>query len=359
MSRVLMAMSGGIDSSVAAMLLLKEGYELVGVTYRTFDSISRGCMEKEKGCCSVDSLFEAGRIARELGFEHHILDLRQEFRENVIQNFVDEYLHGRTPNPCVMCNSKIKWGRLLEVADEYGCDYIATGHYARICRNGGRWYLRKGYDYGKDQTYFLWTLTQDNLSRTIFPLGKLTKAEVRKIAFEQGYVKLSRKRESQEICFIPDNDYRTFLAANVEGYNEKYGPGYFVDTQGKILGMHRGIPNYTIGQRKGLGIALGHPVFVVAIRPEDNTVVLGSREELKGKEFFAGNINLMKYSNIPEGMEVTAKIRYRNEGKAASLYPGGDRVRVVFHDTIDSITPAQSAVFYEGDDVVGGGVIAV
>lgn len=351
-------MSGGIDSTVAAMLLLKQGYELVGVTYRTFDNISRGCMEKEKGCCSVDSLFEAKRMAQELGFEHHILDIRQEFEEHVIRNFIDEYLHGRTPNPCVICNSTIKWGKLLETADELGCDSIATGHYARIGKLDDRWYLRKGADFSKDQTYFLWTLTQENLSRTIFPLGELTKTEVRKIAFEQGYEKLSRKRESQEICFIPDNDYRTFLAAHVENYNEKYGPGYFVDTQGKKLGLHKGYPNYTIGQRKGLGIALGQPMFVLAIHPEDNTVVLGTKEELQGKTFFVQNINLMKYSHIPEGKGITAKIRYRTEGKSASLYPEGNRIRVVFHETIDSITPGQSAVFYEGDDVVGGGVIA-
>lgn len=351
-------MSGGIDSTVAAMLLLKQGYELVGVTYRTFDNISRGCMEKEKGCCSVDSLFEAKRMAQELGFEHHILDIRQEFEEHVIHNFIDEYLRGRTPNPCVICNSTIKWGKLLETADELGCDFIATGHYARIGKLDDRWYLRKGADFSKDQTYFLWTLTQENLSRTIFPLGELTKTEVRKIAFEQGYEKLSRKRESQEICFIPDNDYRTFLAAHVENYNEKYGPGYFVDTQGKKLGLHKGYPNYTIGQRKGLGIALGQPMFVLAIHPEDNTVVLGTREELQGKTFFAQNINLMKYAYIPEGKGITAKIRYRTEGKTASLYPEGNRIRVVFHENIDSITPGQSAVFYEGDDVVGGGVIA-
>ena len=351
-------MSGGIDSTVAAMLLLKQGYELIGVTYRTFDNISRGCMEKEKGCCSVDSLFEAKRMAQELGFEHHILDIRQEFEEHVIRNFIDEYLRGRTPNPCVICNSTIKWGKLLETADELGCDFIATGHYARIGKLDDRWYLRKGADFSKDQTYFLWTLTQENLSRTIFPLGELTKTEVRKIAFEQGYEKLSRKRESQEICFIPDNDYRTFLAAHVENYNEKYGPGYFVDTQGKKLGLHKGYPNYTIGQRKGLGIALGQPMFVLAIHPEDNTVVLGTREELQGKTFFAQNINLMKYAHIPEGKGITAKIRYRTEGKTASLYPEGNRIRVVFHENIDSITPGQSAVFYEGDDVVGGGVIA-
>ena len=251
--KVLMAMSGGIDSTVAAMLLQEQGYELIGVTYRTFDNISRGCLEKEKGCCSVDSLFEAKRMAEDMGFEHRILDIRKEFKDRVIANFIDEYLQGRTPNPCVVCNSTIKWGKLIETADEQGCDFIATGHYARIGKQGNRWYLRKGADSSKDQTYFLWTLTQENLARTLFPLGELTKPEVRKIAYDHGYEKLSRKGESQEICFIPDNDYRAFLTEQVENFAEKYGPGYFVDATGKKLGMHKGFPHYTIGQRKGLG----------------------------------------------------------------------------------------------------------
>lgn len=357
MPKVLMAMSGGIDSTVAAMLLLEQGYELVGVTYRTFDTISRGCLEKEKGCCSVDSLFEAKRMAQDLGFEHHILDIRQEFKDHVIRNFIDEYLQGRTPNPCVICNSTIKWGKLLETADELGCEYIATGHYARIGTQAGRYYLRKGADTAKDQTYFLWTLTQENLARTIFPLGELTKPEVRQLALQHGYEKLSKKGESQEICFIPDNDYRSFLASQVENYAENYGPGNFIDTSGKVLGQHKGYPNYTIGQRRGLGIALGQPMFVVAIRAEENAVVLGTKEELQGKTFYAREVNLMKYAAIPEGLTVTAKIRYRNEGKTASLYPEAEGLRVVFHDSIDSITPGQSAVFYEGEDVVGGGII--
>lgn len=350
-------MSGGIDSTVAAMLLLEQGYELVGVTYRAYDSISRACMEKEKGCCSVDALFEAKRMAEDLGFEHHILDIRQEFREKVIADFIGEYLHGRTPNPCVVCNSVIKWGRLSALADELGCEYIATGHYARIGRQDGRFYLRKGVDETKDQTYFLWSLTQENLARTIFPLGELTKPRVRRIASGHGYEKLSKKGESQEICFIPDNDYRAFLASQVEDYAGKYGPGWFTDTSGKRLGEHKGFPNYTIGQRKGLGIALGQPMFVVAIRPEENVVVLGTREELQGKTFYVRKVNLMKYAGIAEGQEVTVKIRYRNAGGKASLFPETGRLRVVFHERMDSITPGQSAVFYEGEDVVGGGVI--
>lgn len=355
--KVLMAMSGGIDSTVAAMLLLEQGYELIGVTYRTFDNISRGCMEKEKGCCSVDSLFEAKRMAEELGFPHVVLDIRKEFKDTVIVNFIDEYLHGRTPNPCVICNSTIKWGKLIETADDLGCQFIATGHYACIGKEDGRYFLKKGIDESKDQTYFLWTLTQENLARTIFPLGELTKPEVREIALRHGYEKLSKKTESQEICFIPDNNYRTFLAEQVEDYKEMYGPGLFVDTSGKKLGEHKGFPNYTIGQRKGLGIALGQPMFVVSIDAKENRVVLGTKEELQSSVFYAKDINRMKCAEIPEGLEVMAKIRYRNHGGLASLFPEGNRLKVVFHDGMDSITPGQSAVFYDDGDVIAGGII--
>lgn len=355
--RVLMAMSGGIDSSVAAMLLREQGYELIGVTYRVYDQISQACLEKEKGCCSVNAIFEAKHMAQQMGFEHHILDIREDFRKLVITNFIDEYLQGHTPNPCVLCNSVIKWGKLIEMADSLGCDYIATGHYARIGHENGRYFLRKGIDETKDQTYFLWTLTQENLARTLFPLGELTKTEVRQIALQRGYERLSKKSESQEICFIPDNNYRTFLAEHVENYATKYGPGSFVDTSGKILGQHQGFPNYTIGQRKGLGIALGRPMFVVAVDPQRNEVVLGTREELQGFHFSAKNINLMKYPTLPDNFEVSAKIRYRNAGFPATLRHEGNGLQGEFHTPVDSITPGQSAVFYEGPDVIGGGII--
>ncbi|MDR1414949.1 MAG: tRNA 2-thiouridine(34) synthase MnmA [Odoribacteraceae bacterium] len=356
--RVLVAMSGGVDSSVAAILLKEQGYDLRGVTYRVYDQISRACMEKETGCCSVNAIFEAREMATRLGFEHHILDARAFFRENVIREFVDNYLAGRTPNPCVTCNARVKWGKLLEMADELHCDYIATGHYARVAREGGRYFLRAGADRTKDQTYFLWPLTGENLARTLFPLGDLTKAAVREIARERGFEQLSRKGESQEICFIPGDDYRAFLADNVEGFAERFAPGWFVDGAGNRLGRHQGFPRYTIGQRKRLGIALGRPAFVTAIRPERNEVVLGTREELQGKEFRARPFHLVKRADVPDGHEVTVKIRYRNAGAAATLHPEGDSLLVRFRESMDAITPGQSAVFYEGDDVLGGGVIA-
>ncbi|MBO8439980.1 MAG: tRNA 2-thiouridine(34) synthase MnmA [bacterium] len=356
-----MAMSGGIDSSVAAILLKEQGYELVGATYRTFDGISRECLAKEKGCCSVDSIMEARRMAHDMGFEHHIIDLRQTFRESVIADFIDEYLHGRTPNPCVVCNSEIKWGKLQQVADSLGCDYIATGHYARISTDEtGRFFLRKGVDAHKDQTYFLWRLTQENLSRTLFPLGEMTKAEVRAVAAAHGYVKLSRKSESQEICFIPDNDYRHFLASNVESYAERYGEGYFVDTDGNVLGRHKGYPNYTIGQRKGLGIALGRPVYVVRIEPKTNRVVLGEREDLLSRSCRIKRVNMMKMADFIDGMEVMAKMRYKSRPGLATIWHDGDGIRVDFREPMESVTPGQSAVLYGGDgwqDVLCAGVI--
>jgi len=343
--RVLIAMSGGIDSSVAAMLLLEQGYELVGCTFRTFDSIKESCFAKEKGCCSVESIMEAKYLAEKLGFEHHILDFRDTFRKHVIANFVEEYRHGRTPNPCVLCNSHIKWGELIKAADEFGCEYIATGHYARIAELNGRFCLCRAADSRKDQTYFLWMLTEENLRRTIFPLGDLTKQQVREIAAEHGFVKLSQKTESQEICFVPDNDYRSFLAS--EGV--KTEPGDYVDAAGKILGKHAGYTNYTIGQRKGLGIALGAPAFVTNINAERNIVTLGAHDDLLTNAvrikdgFFCGN----------PSQPVMAQIRYRSQPSEAQYKDG----ILTFTEPVWAVTPGQSAVMYQNDLLVGGGII--
>ncbi len=355
--RVLMAMSGGIDSTVAAMLLTDQGYELEGVTFRSWDNVSTACLEKETGCCTVDSIFEAKAIADQFGFRHQILDIRKKFESTVIENFVSEYLKGRTPNPCVVCNSHIKWGEIIKKAEELNCEYIATGHYAQIIHENGRYFIKKGKDTTKDQSYFLWSLTQENLKRTLFPLGELTKTEVRQIAFDKGFVKLSKKRESQEICFIPDNDYRRFLRERVPDFEARFGPGDFVDTSGKILGKHKGYPNYTIGQRKGLEIAVGHPLYVTKIIPGTNTVVLGTRDELTSKVFYVENYNLMKLDGAENEVEVLAKIRYRNNGGMARMRQEGDLLRVEYFDPVESITPGQSAVFYQDDCLIGGGII--
>lgn len=350
-------MSGGIDSSVAAMLLEEQGYELHGLTYRPYDAISPACMEKQTGCCSVDAIFEAKALAFNLGFGHSVLDIRKEFDQTVISDFVTEYLAGRTPNPCVVCNRTIKWGEVIRKADEMGCDYIATGHYAQIGFDHGRYYLVKGYDEAKDQTYFLWQLSQDDLRRTLFPLGHLTKQEVRKIAIDKGYEAISKKRESQEICFIPDNDYRRFIRERIPEIDQKIGKGNYVDSSGKVLGQHQGFPFYTIGQRKGLQIALGQPMYVIAIDAKSNTVVLGERSELDKKELWVDGLNLMKYPRIEGELEVTTKIRYNNKGTLSRISQHHDKLKVEFYEPAWAVTPGQSAVFYEGNDLIGGGLI--
>ena len=343
-----MAMSGGIDSSVAAMLLLEKGYELTGVTFRTFDSIKPSCLAKEKGCCSVESIMEARNLAHRLGFEHHIVDFRDVFREHVIAYFVEEYSHGRTPNPCVMCNSHIKWGVLLEEANRHKCDLIATGHYARIAQQGGHWFLRRAADSHKDQTYFLWMLTEENLSRTVFPLGDLTKDEVRKMAAERGFEQLSKKKESQEICFIPDNDYRSFLAS--EGCEVQ--EGLYVDGEGKVLGRHAGFQNYTIGQRKGLGVALGYPVFVTRIDAENNEVTLGRHDDLLQTEVrLREDMRFLGDSSQP----VQAQIRYRSQPTEAFVDTGQHSLH--FAAPVWAAAPGQSAVIYQDELLVGGGII--
>lgn len=349
--RVLLGMSGGIDSTVSAMLLIEQGYDVVGVTFRTFDSIKESCIAKEKGCCSIESIMEAKHNAERMGFEHHIVDFRDTFRQCVIQNFIDEYMSGHTPNPCVLCNSHIKWGELMRVADELHCDYIATGHYARTKEHEGKIYLAAAADERKDQTYFLWMLTEEQLRRTIFPLGDLTKDEVRTIAREHGYEKLATKRESQEICFIPDNDYRAFLRANVPDYNERVRAGEYVDAQGHVLGKHEGYVNYTIGQRKGLGIALGHPAFVTHIDANTNRVTLGTNDDLYATELRVKGLTVRE---LAEGV-ITAKIRYRSQAVPVTKIDGSC---ITFATPVWGVTPGQSVVLYQDGFVIGGGLIA-
>ena len=355
--KVLVAMSGGIDSTVVALMLHKQGYEVIGITMKTWDYASSGSSSKETGCCNIDSFNDARQAAVQHGFPHFILDIRDEFGDFVIENFVEEYIAGRTPNPCVMCNTHIKWRALLKRANALGCDYIATGHYANIHQGeDGRYYLSKGLDSTKDQSYVLWGLEQDLLSRTLLPLGGYHKTEIRQLAADYGYPELAKKSESYEICFVPDNDYRGFLKRRVDGLEESVRGGWFVDKTGKKLGQHNGYPFYTIGQRKGL-IAMGRPVYVTHIDPDTNTVVLGDLEDLDKSELRVGQLNWQKYEAIEDGMEVLVKIRYKDKGTIGHLYKEEDQVRVELLSAASGIAPGQSAVFYEGDTVIGGGII--
>ena len=355
--KVLVAMSGGVDSSVAAILLKEKGYEVIGLTMKTWDYVTSGSKNKETGCCSLDSINDARNIAVDLGFHHTILDIREEFGDYVIDYFTDEYMNGRTPNPCVLCNTHIKWEALLKRADKLGCKYIATGHYANINSNNGRYFVSKGKDINKDQSYALWGISQENLSRTIFPLGNLKKSEIKKIATDRGYDNLVKKSESYEICFVPDNDYRNFLKQRVKNIDKKVKKGNFIDENGNVLGKHNGYPFYTIGQRKGLGIALGYPVYVTEINKEKNEVIIGTFDELKRNGMYVDKLNFMKYKSIDGRLNSVTKIRYNDKGNESIIEQIDDSIKVYFGDGVNAITPGQAAVFYEENDVIGGGWI--
>ena len=364
--RVLVAMSGGIDSTAAAMMLHEEGYEVVGITMKTWDYANSGGSKKETGCCSLDSINDARGVAVKMGFHHFIVDIREEFGDYVIDNFVDEYLAGRTPNPCVLCNTHIKWSALLKRADALDCEFIATGHYAVVNELNNRKFITKSADLNKDQSYVLWGLTQECLDRTRFPLGHMQKPDVRKYVFNGGFEEFSKKAESYEICFVPDNDYRGFLKRRVPDLEATVKGGQFINTQGVVIGTHEGYPFYTIGQRKGLGKAFGKPMFVTKIVPESNTVVLGEMDELLRNGMSVGKVNLQKYAQIPEdGFEAVTQIRYNDEGslslvKNSNYTSHGNNaggLHVEFFANVKGVAPGQSAVFYEGDDVVGGGII--
>lgn len=354
-------MSGGIDSSVAAVLLHEQGYEVVGMTMKTWDYATAGGSKKETGCCSLDSINDARQVAVELGFPHYIIDIRDEFGDYVIDNFASEYLAGRTPNPCVLCNTHIKWDALLRRADQLGCQFIATGHYAqvRFAPETGRYVVSKGLDEHKDQSYALWGVSQQSLSRTLFPLGQMRKTEIYAEARRRGFTELVNKPESYEICFIPDNDYRSFLRRRVPGLEARVAGGRFVLRDGTEVGRHEGYPFYTVGQRKGLGVALGFPAYVLEIRPEQNEVVLGNYDELASTATTVGQLNLGKVASLAgRGLvPAVAKVRYNHAGAPAFLEQVGDKIRVYFPEPVHAVTPGQAAVFYDGVDVLGGGWI--
>ena len=361
--RILVAMSGGIDSSLAAVLLHEEGYEVIGMTMKTWDYASSGGIKKETGCCSLDSINDARNIAVSLGFPHYILDIREEFGDAVIDHFMGEYLEGRTPNPCVLCNTHIKWDALLRRADRLDCESIATGHYAHIREENHRFVISRGVDTLKDQSYVLWGVSQESLSRTKLPLGHLRKSEIREMAKERGFIELVTKSESYEICFVPDNDYRGFLKRRMPGLEAEVAGGNFVlEGTGKVLGKHQGYPFYTIGQRKGLGMAFGQPMFVTEIRKDTNEVVLGVDKDLFRDGMIVSKLNLQKYDRINGPLETVTKVRYKDPGTPATISQTsdartGDKIEVLFHEGVSAIAPGQAAVFYEGDDVVGGGWI--
>jgi len=350
--RIVVAMSGGVDSSVATYLLKEAGYEVVGIT---MDLVEASCgIERPDTCCSLLAFADARDVSDKLGIEHYIIDYRVEFEREVISYFVNEYLKGRTPNPCIVCNYKIKFGYLLDKAKELKADYIATGHYAKIESKNGRYVIKKAIDTARDQSYFLYRLSQTQLRHTIMPLGEYKKEEVRKIASKLG-LKVHNKHSSQEICFIPNGDYRNFIQQKVKN---QLIPGEIVDKAGGVLGRHQGIAFYTVGQRKGLGIAVGRPLYVIAVDAVKNTIIVGEETDIYTQELIADEINWQAIDKLTQEIEIIAQIRYLHKGAPAIISPLDDgRVKVRFREPQRAITPGQSVVFYQNNMIVGGGVI--
>ena len=353
---VLVAMSGGVDSAVSAYLLKEQGYNLIGVTMKTwgYDDIP----EKDSGCCSLETIYSARNVAAQLGFNHYTIDFTDKFNEIVISNFIDEYLKGHTPNPCVLCNKAIKWGALLEKAEALGAQYIATGHYAKLNHdeNTNRYYVSAAEDKIKDQSYALWRVSQYALSKTLFPLGGFTKTKIREIAKKLG-LKPADTPDSQEICFVPNDDYRQLINIRLPDIDKKLSGGEIVYHDKKI-GTHKGYINYTIGQRRGLNLSLGTPVYVTKIDADNNTIYVDDVEGLYNSSFICNEINLQKTERIDSTIKAKVKIRYKDDGNMAMIEPiNGSQIKITFDEPKKSITPGQSAVFYDGNDVIGGGII--
>lgn len=361
---VVLGMSGGVDSSVCAALLIEQGYNVIGITIKTFnyDDVG-GTIEGDKSCCSLDGINDARLIAGKFGFPHYVMDFSEVFGKEIIDNFIDEYVHGRTPNPCVICNRKIKWEELIRKGSQIGAGYVAMGHYAKVRfdETSKRYIVSRGKDLRKDQSYMLWNVTQESLSKTIFPLADFTKEEVRELGRKHG-VRTAEKQESFEICFITDNNYERFLKHKLPNLEMEVSGGEIL-LNGEKVGEHSGYPFYTVGQRKGLGIAHPDPLYVTSIDYKSNKINVGYENELLHNQLTASKLNLIKYDNLLAGKKLTVKIRYKDTDEPAIVTQldgsgsGEGSIRIEFEKPKRAITPGQSVVFYEGDDLVGGAII--